>query len=57
MSATSAALVFNTGSPYVRIWYAITARLPIEMGHYFDEQPDVAVDRRATWSCGCPTCR
>src|SRR6185503_10389961 len=40
MSETSAALVFNTGSPYVRIWYAITARLPIEMGHYFDEQPD-----------------
>ncbi|MEP7204325.1 MAG: methyltransferase [Ilumatobacteraceae bacterium] len=23
----------------MRIWYAITARLPIEMGHYFDEQP------------------
>jgi 16S rRNA (guanine1207-N2)-methyltransferase len=39
MSATSAAWVFNTGSPYVRIWYAITARLPIEMGHYFDEEP------------------
>lgn len=24
----------------MRIWYAITARLPIEMGHYFDEDPD-----------------
>src|SRR5258706_5995517 len=40
ISVTSAALVFNTGSPYVRILYAITARLPTEMGHYFDEDPD-----------------
>lgn len=23
----------------MRIWYAITARLPTEMSHYFDEQP------------------
>ena len=42
MSVTAAALVFSTGSPKVRIEYAMRARLPTEMAHYFDEDPDAS---------------
>jgi 16S rRNA (guanine1207-N2)-methyltransferase len=51
MSVTGAALVFRTGSPKVRIEYAMRARLPTKMTHYFDEEPTVASDRRVVvWS-------